>query len=182
MLITLGYLRKFNAWLWIVTDYRSLDRVDRWVTVFDVATREISFHVLRSCDSLFNSSDVFPVQVLMLSSHEVLGPPLLLPPSTEPCMITLASPVEWLTWPNNRIFLLFTAVSRCSWGPADSVIFAQTDSLVWCAAYGILRILHKHRNLNACRRRSVSAVNVLDSQPYNAVDIVIAFISLILDG
>jgi len=70
-----------------ITDYRSLDPVNRWVAIFEVATREISFHVIWSCDSLFSSSDAFPVQVLMLSSHEVLRIPLLLPTSTEPCTI-----------------------------------------------------------------------------------------------
>jgi len=49
-----------------ITDYRSVDLFDRWVTVFQVATREIFFHVLRSSDSLFNSSDTLNNVLLKL--------------------------------------------------------------------------------------------------------------------
>jgi len=98
-----------------IADYQSLDLVDCWVAVFVVvATRQICFHVLLSCDNLFNSSDVFPVQVVMLPSHDVLGLPLLLLPSTEPCMIPVARPVERFTCPNYCFFRLSTAGSRCS--------------------------------------------------------------------
>jgi len=55
---------------------------------------EIFFHIPRSWVSLFISSLVLPVHDLMLSSQAILGLPLPLPPSTEPWIISLASPVK----------------------------------------------------------------------------------------
>jgi len=61
------------------------------VVVWEVAAYVICFHVPRSCDSLFSSWLVIPVRALILSSQAVLGLPLPLFPSTEPCIINLSN-------------------------------------------------------------------------------------------
>ena len=102
------------------------------------------------------------------------------PPSTEPCMNNLTNPVERVTWPNHRNFLLFMIASWSSCVPTASVISVHTDSFVRCAVYSILSILRKHLYSHACILRYVSDVIVQDLHPYNAVDVVI--VSLIFEA
>jgi len=113
--------RQVTAWeryMFFFTDHQSLDRKlirnDHWVAVFEPGASRIFFHVLPSWDSLFISSLIFPVQDLILSSQAIQGLPVPLPPSTNPCIISLTSPVEWLRWPNHRNFLLFMVANRSS--------------------------------------------------------------------
>ena len=103
-------------------------------------------------------------------------------PPLSPTRNKFARPGARFICPNPRSFLTLKVVSRCSWGPVSFVTSSHTNLLVLWAVYGVVSILLRHLNSNAWIRRSVSAVIVHDSHPYNAVDMTIALIGLSFDA
>ena len=93
----------------------------------------ISSDLLISCELLHWTRYVLLFRLFMLFNHDILGLPLPRLPSTIPYRIVLATPLEWLMWPDKVMFCHLIVARRCSWGEGG-----RNEQLYYLTPYGVI--------------------------------------------
>ena len=106
----------------------------------------------------------------MLSIQHICCLPLLLLPSTDPCMMVLVRELCRLTCPYQVSFLRFTVSRSSSCGPVSSSTRFRTNSFVLCSVYDIRNNFRNAFISNACILLHVSAFKVQLSQSYRNIE------------